>query len=61
MAPEIIGNPDELPFPWRVRVDDAVYAVDLMHSLAADRLLDRTDRATTAAMVEVRRALLNIT
>ena len=61
VAPEIIDTPDELPFPWRVQVDDAVYAVDLMRSLAVDRLLDRTDRAPAAAMAEVRRALLNIT
>ena len=61
VAPEIIGKPDEVPFPWRVQVDDAVYAVDLMRSLTADRLLDRTDRAPVAAMAEVRRALLNIT
>ena len=40
---------------------DAVYAVDLIRSLAADRLLDRIDRAPVAAMAEVRRALLNIT
>jgi mRNA-degrading endonuclease toxin of MazEF toxin-antitoxin module len=44
-----------------VQIDDAVYAVDLMRSLAADRLLDRIDRAPAAAMAEVRRALLNIT
>ena len=40
---------------------DTVYAVDLIRSLAADRLLDRIDRAPVAAMAEVRRALLNIT
>jgi mRNA-degrading endonuclease toxin of MazEF toxin-antitoxin module len=61
VAPEFIGTPDEVPFPWQVQVDDAVYAVDLMRSLAADRLLDRIDRAPVAAMAEVRRALLNIT
>ena len=61
VAPEIIGEPDEVPFPWRVPIDDGVYAVDLVRSLAADRLLDRVDRAPAAAMAEVRRALLNIT
>lgn len=61
VAPEIVGEPDEVLFPWRVQIDDAVYAVDLMRSLAADRLLDRIDRAPAAAMAEVRRALLNIT
>ena len=60
VAPEIIGEPAEVPFPWRVRVDDGVYAVDLVRSLAIDRLLDRMDRAPADAMALVRRALLNI-
>ena len=61
VAPEIIGEPDEVPFPWRVQVDDAVYAVDLVRSLPVARLLERTDRAPAAAMAGVRRALFNIT
>jgi mRNA-degrading endonuclease toxin of MazEF toxin-antitoxin module len=61
VAPEIIGEPDEVPFPWRVQIDDAVYAVDLVRSMPADRLRERTDRASAAAMIVVRRALLNIT
>ena len=61
VAPEVFGEPDEVPFPWRVQIDDGVYAVDLVRSLPIDRLLDRTDRATATAMAVVRRALLNIT
>ena len=61
VAPEIMGEPDEVPFPWRVQVDDAVYAVDLVRSLPVVRLLARTDRAPSTAMAAVRRALLNIT
>jgi len=61
VAPEILGTPDEVPFPWRVQIEEAVYAVDLVRSLPIDRLLDRTDRAPAAAMAIVRRALLNIT
>jgi mRNA-degrading endonuclease toxin of MazEF toxin-antitoxin module len=61
VAPEIIGEPTEVPFPWRVQVDNGCYAVDLVRSLAVDRLLDRTDRAPAEAMALVRRALLNIT
>ena len=61
VAPEVVGEPDEVPFPWRVQVEDAVYAVDLVRTLPIDRLLDRTDRATAAAMSAVRGALLNIT
>ena len=61
VAPEINGEPDEVPFPWRVQIDDTVYAVDLVRSLPANRLLDRTDRAPADAMAIVRRAILNIT
>jgi mRNA-degrading endonuclease toxin of MazEF toxin-antitoxin module len=61
VAPEIPGPPDEVPFPWRIQVDDAVYAVDMVRGLPVDRLLDRTDRAPADAMALVRRALLNIT
>jgi mRNA-degrading endonuclease toxin of MazEF toxin-antitoxin module len=61
VAPEIIGEPDEVPFPWRVQIDDAVFAVDLVRSVPAERLLKRTDRAPATAMAVVRRALLNIT
>ena len=61
VAHEILGDPDEVPFPWRVQVEDGVYAVDLARSVPIDRLLDRTDRATAATMAIVRRALLNIT
>ena len=61
VAPEILGGPDDVPFPWRVPVADAVYGVDLVRSLPADRLLDRTDRASSESMVGVRRALRSIT
>jgi mRNA-degrading endonuclease toxin of MazEF toxin-antitoxin module len=61
VAPEITGDPDEVPFPWRVEVEDAVFAVDLLRSLPAERLLERTSRASATAMHAVRRALRNIT
>jgi mRNA-degrading endonuclease toxin of MazEF toxin-antitoxin module len=61
VAPEIIAEPDEVSFPWRVQVDGAMYAVDMVRSLPVKRLLDRTGRAPAAAMAAVRRALLNIT
>ena len=60
VAPEVLGEPDEVPYPWRVPVDDGVYAIDLVRSMPIDRLLERTDRATAASMAVVRRALLNI-
>jgi mRNA-degrading endonuclease toxin of MazEF toxin-antitoxin module len=61
VAPEILGVPDEVLYPWRVRINDAVYAVDLARSVPNDRLLKRTNRAPAVAMAQVRRALLNIT
>jgi mRNA-degrading endonuclease toxin of MazEF toxin-antitoxin module len=61
VAPEVAVEPGEVLFPWRVQIDDAVYAVDLTRGLHVDRLLERTDRAPAAAMAAARRALLNIT
>ncbi len=61
VAPELSDEPDEVPFPWRVSVDDAVFAVDLLRSLPIARLLDCTGRATHATMLNVQRAVLNIT
>jgi mRNA-degrading endonuclease toxin of MazEF toxin-antitoxin module len=61
VAPAVPVEIDEVLFPWRVRVDDSVYAVDLVRSLPTTRLLERIDRAPVAAMSSVRRALLHIT
>ncbi len=61
VAPEIYGEPDEVPFPWRLHVDDAVYAVDLLRSIPIARLLDRTGRAPADVVEAARRVLINIT
>ena len=61
VAPELTGDRDAVPFPWRVEVDGAVFAVDLLRSLPADRLLDRTARAPATVMRAVRQAILNLT
>jgi len=61
VAPEIVGEPDDLPFPWRVTIDDGTYAIDFLRSIPISRLLERADRAPHAAMQSVRRALLHIT
>ena len=61
VAPHVPGDPDEVPFPWRVEVDGAVYAIDLLRSVSRDRLLKRVGRAPADAMVLVRRAVRNIT
>jgi hypothetical protein len=62
VAPEVFGeSSDPVNFPWRVRVDDAVFAIDLMRSVAIEHLLERLDRAPARAMQTVRRVLLAIT
>jgi len=61
VAPQLLGDRDEVPFPWRVDVDGALFAVDLMRSMPTERLRDRTGRASAEAMRAVRRAIVNIT
>lgn len=61
VVPEVIGVGDEVSDPWRVTVGEAVFAVDLVRSIPAARLLDRVDRAPAPAMTEVRRALRSLT
>jgi mRNA-degrading endonuclease toxin of MazEF toxin-antitoxin module len=60
VIPEVGGAPDEVPFPWRIEVEGAVFAVDLLRSMPAERLLQRTGRATHATMLQVRRAIQHI-
>ena len=60
VAPEVIAEPDQVPFPWRVEVDGAVYAVDLLRSISVDRLLGRTASAPHDAVVAARRAVGHI-
>ena len=61
VAPEVVGTAAQLGYPWRVQADDAVFAVDLIRSVAVEGLLDRVDRAPAHAMQLVRRSLLAIT
>lgn len=61
VAPEVLGAPDEVPFPWRIEVDGVVFAVDLLRSLSADRLLERAGRAPADAVRRARQALHAIT
>ena len=48
VAPAIPGEPDEVPFPWRIEAEGHVFAIDLVRSIPAERLLDRVGRATPA-------------
>lgn len=62
VVPEVFGeSADPVDYPWRVQVDDAVFAIDLIRSVAIDNLLERLDRAPAKAMQNVRRTLLAIT
>lgn len=61
VAPEITKASDDVEFPWRVEVDGSIFAVDLMRSLPAERLLERTNRASADAMRQVRLAFLHLT
>ena len=62
VVPEVFGeSADAVNDPWRVQVDDAVFAIDLIRGVAVDKLLDRLDRAPAKAMQNIRRALLAIT
>lgn len=61
IAPEIDGPPDEVPFPWRIQCDDAVFAIDLLRSIPVSRLLERAGRASRPAMDRARHAIAQIT
>jgi mRNA-degrading endonuclease toxin of MazEF toxin-antitoxin module len=61
VAPAIETVPDEMLFPWHVRVDQRWFAIDQLRSLPISRLLERIDRASAPAMSAVRRVLLSIT
>lgn len=61
VVPEVFGGMDDVRFPWRIAGDDAVFAVDLLRTIPAERLLDRVGRAAHPAMAQVRRAITNIT
>lgn len=61
VAPAVPGEPDEVPFPWRVEAEGHVFAVDLLRSIPIDRLLERVDRVTprqAAALQRVTRHIL---
>jgi len=61
VIPEVFGEPDDVPFPWRVMVDDAIFAVDLLRTISIERLLQRTGQASLVDMLQIRRAILHIT
>lgn len=61
VAPEVPRVEGEVLYPWRVDSGAGVFAVDLLRSLPAERLLEQTGRATPPAIERVRRAIGHIT
>lgn len=61
VAPEIGVGDDEALDPWTIRVGGAGYAVGLMRSLPADRILDRVGRLSSADRSRAQRAVRFIT
>jgi len=60
VIPEVFGERDDVPFPWRVMIDDAIFAVDLLRTMSIERLLQRTGQASLVDMLQIRRAILHI-
>ena len=61
VAPELAQLPGDVTFPWRVTVDDTTFAVDLLRSVPAERLLERVDRAPAGVVKQVEQVLRHIT
>lgn len=61
VAPSVTLSPLADEMPWRITVEGRIFAVDLLRSIPADRLLERVDRAPAAAVLAARRALRAIT
>ncbi len=61
VAPGIEVDDDEVLPPWNLRVDGDVFALDLLRSIPAARLLQRTGRASSVDLERARRALRLIT
>jgi mRNA-degrading endonuclease toxin of MazEF toxin-antitoxin module len=60
VAPAVPGEPDEVPFPWRIAAEGHVFAVDLLRSIPADRLLERVGRVTPSVAASVQRVIRHI-
>ena len=60
VAPAVPGEPDEVPFPWRVDAEGHVFAIDLLRSIPADRLLQRVGRVTPNVAASVQRVTRHI-
>ena len=60
VAPELLTPADQVAPPWRVDIDGAVFAVDMLKSLPVDRLVERVGRCQPSVIDEVRRVIQHI-
>lgn len=60
VAPALPGEPDDVPFPWRIEAEGHVFAIDLVRSVPTDRVLDRVGRVTPAVALSVQRVIRHI-
>ena len=61
VAPAIPGEPDDVPFPWRVEAEGHVFAVDALRSIPAEHLIEFTGRVTPTVATSVQRVIRHIT
>lgn len=61
VAPAIPGEPDDVPYPWRIEAEGHVFAVDALRSISTDRLVEFTGRVTPTVAASVQRVLRHIT
>ena len=60
VAPAIPGEPDEVPFPWRIEAEGHVFGIDMLRSIPTERLLERVGRVTPAVAASVQRVTRHI-
>lgn len=60
VAPAVPGEPDEVPFPWRIDAEGHVFAIDLLRSIPVDRLLERVGRVSPSVATSVQRVTRHI-
>jgi mRNA-degrading endonuclease toxin of MazEF toxin-antitoxin module len=53
IAPAVPGETDEVPFPWRIGAEGTVFAIDLLRSIPAERVLERVGRVTPSVAATV--------
>lgn len=60
VAPALPGEPDEVPFPWRIEAEGMVFAVDLLRSIPVERVLEPVGRVSPGVAAAVQRVTRHI-